>query len=98
MGKDLLEAVLDEGIAQTTDIFVYDMSAKGRKEWSTDGKKVDVTIKGHTLRGVLIRQTQDCCGVRLGRSWGETVQGIEPVSEHDVIPAEPGTAPGAVSG
>lgn len=78
LGGAGLARVLDEGIAQTTDMLVYDFSAQGRAEWTqpVDGS---VTVRGITYRGRPLRRDNDWAWVRTGRKWGQSIQGYRPI-------------------
>jgi hypothetical protein len=92
MGGPALERMLDEGIAQTTDMLVYDFSAQGRAEWTqpTDGS---VTVAGITYQGRPLRQEQDHAWVRIGKKWGQSLQGYHPVDGS--VPAVVAATPAA---
>jgi len=93
MGKERLEAMFNEGIAQTTDVLVHDLSADGRKEWPMKEDAQKVTIKGRSWNGVLVQQTPNWVWLRTGWSRGQTLQGYEPVDEHDAVAAATAPAP-----
>lgn len=78
LGDAGLARVLDEGIAQTIDMLVYDFSTQGRAEWTqpVDGS---VTVRGITYRGRPLRQDNDWAWVRTGRKWGQSIQGYHPI-------------------
>jgi hypothetical protein len=78
LGDAGLARVLDEGIAQATDMLVYDFSAQGRAEWTqpVDGS---VTVRGITYRGRPLRHDNDWAWVRVGRKWAQSIQGYHPI-------------------
>lgn len=87
MGAARLAGLLDEGIAQTTDMLVHDFSAAGRAEREQPTKRKSVTVKGQEFSGLAVRQTPDWAWVRVGKGWMQTLQGYQPVSERDTAVA-----------
>ncbi len=84
-GKDRFAALLDEGIAQTTDMLVYDMSAQGRAEWPMHAKSQSVAVKDQNFAGVMVLQQPNWVWLRTGWSRMQSMQGYEPVDEHDAL-------------
>ena len=78
MGEAGLSQLLDEGIAQVTDMLVYDFSSQGRAEWSQPAKG-EVTLGDETYDGKPIRQGQGWAWVRTGKKWAQSLQGYHPV-------------------
>lgn len=89
MGSARLGELLDQGIAQTTDMLVHDFSAAGRAEWEQSTKRQFATVKGQRYPGLAVRQAPDWAWVRLGKGWMQTLQGYQPVGEQvgAVVPA-----------
>lgn len=101
MGEAGLSQLLDEGIAQVTDMLVYDFSAQGRAEWSQPAKG-EVVLGDETYDGKPIRQGEGWAWVRTGKKWAQSLQGYHPVDGSvpsavaATTPAQPeATAPAA---
>jgi len=80
LGRDGLAAVLDQGIAQVSDMVAYDFSDKGRGEWDIDNRKQFVRIKDRGFPGMGIRQEPDFVWARTGKFDGQTIQGWQPLN------------------
>jgi hypothetical protein len=88
--------VLDEGIAQATDMLVYDFSSEGRAQWDQKFKHESATVKGISYAGHAVRQGPDWAWMRSTVGFGIPVfQGYHPVSAADPAPiaAPVATAP-----
>lgn len=82
MGTERLSALLDQGIAQATDMLVYDFSSEGRNaQWDKAFKRESVAVKGMSYPGHAVRQSADWAWVRNP----VMIQGYQPVI--DVAPA-----------
>lgn len=81
MGKARLAAMLDQGVAQSTDMLVYDFSAAGRAAWEQKIKREHVMLLGADYAGVAVRQSPEWVWMRRGKGAGQTLQGYQPVTE-----------------
>ena len=79
LGGERLGALLDQGIAQSTDMLVHDFSPAGRAESEQKVKREKATLKGATYAGRAIRQTEEWVWVRSGNGYLATLQGYQPV-------------------
>jgi hypothetical protein len=86
IGSARLSGLLDQGIAQATDMLVYDFSTEGRALWEQKIKRESATVKGISYPGRAVRQTADWAWMRNTGS----LQGYAPVSAADPVP--PATA------
>jgi hypothetical protein len=80
-----LEAMLEEGIAQVTDMIAYDFSPAGRHEWRANTLQKLARLKGRMYRGLPVSETPDWVWVRTGTK----LQGFE-----GYRPIEASTPPG----
>lgn len=108
MGKTRLAALLDQGVAQSTDMLVYDFSDAGRSAWDQKIKREQVMVNGSNYAGVAVRQSPEWVWMRLGKGFAQTLQGYQPVTDADAptqaaapavstavtAPAETASAPG----
>lgn len=78
-GKEGLAILLDQGIAQVTDMLVQDFSAEGRSMWDAKPKKESVVVAGTVYPGLPVRQGADWAWVRIGKGGMQTVQGYQPL-------------------
>jgi hypothetical protein len=81
LGKARLAAMLDQGVAQSTDMLVYDFSPAGRATWDQKIKREHAMINGTKYAGVAVRQTPEWVWMRLGNGAAQTLQGYQPVNE-----------------
>lgn len=81
LGKTRLAAMLDQGVAQSTDMLVYDFSAAGRAAWDQKIKRENAMINGTKYAGIAVRQTPEWVWMRLGKGPAQTLQGYQPVIE-----------------
>lgn len=94
MGAARLSAVLDQGIAQTTDMLVYDFSSEGRNaQWDKAFKHENTTVKGMSYPGHALRQTTDWAWVRSAQS----IEGYQPVIAAAPAPVTAAIAPTATA-
>jgi hypothetical protein len=92
MGSSRLGELLDQGIAQTTDMLVHDFSAAGRAEWEQSGKRQQVMVKGRAYNGLAVRQAPDWAWVRAGKGRMQTLQGYQPLGGQAApVPVEAAT-------
>jgi hypothetical protein len=94
MGASRLAELLDQGIAQTADMLVYDFSPAGRAEWEQKIKRQSTTAKGMSFPGLAVRQTSEWVWVRTGNAMViGTLQGYQPTDAAvTAVPATPATA------
>lgn len=79
LGRAGLAQVLDQGVAQVTDMVAYDFSDAGRLEWDRDNRKQFVRLKDRGYPGMGIRQEADFVWVRTGKFDNQVVQGWQPL-------------------
>ena len=79
LGKSSIVAMLEQGVAQVTDMMAYDFSDAGRAEWDRDNRKQYVHLKDRGFPGMGIRQEADYVWARTGKFDQQTVQGWYPV-------------------
>lgn len=91
-GREGLATILDQGIAQVTDMLAHDFSDAGRLEWDADNRKQSARLKGREFPGTAIRQEADYVWVRTGQFDAQVLQGWQPL---DAPIAAPPRAPGA---
>ena len=72
--------LLDQGIAQVTDMLVQDFSAEGRATWNTKPRKQSAVVNGNVYAGMPVRQGDGWAWVRKGRGWMQSVQGFQPLT------------------
>ena len=94
LGKSSIVAMLEQGVAQVSDMMAYDFSDAGRAEWDRDNRKQYVRLKDNEYAGLGIRQEADYVWARTGKLNGQTVQGWYPV---DGPVASPVAAPVAIA-
>lgn len=75
MGPAGVSALIDNGIAQVTDMLAYDFSAAGRAEAATKVKNDKIPFAGNIYRGRSLRGTPDHVWVRSGNSWMQSISG-----------------------
>lgn len=80
LGSAGIAQLLDQGIAQTTDMLVQDFSAEGRAAWETKPKGQSVTVGGNVYEGMPVRQGEGWAWVRTGKGWMQNVQGYQPLT------------------
>lgn len=80
LGSVGMAQLLDQGIAQTTDMLVQDFSAEGRAAWETKAKGQSVTVGGNVYEGMPVRQGEGWAWVRTGKGWMQNVQGYQPLT------------------
>jgi hypothetical protein len=82
LGGDGLARLLDEGIAQTTDMLAYDFSPTGRAEWTLTGKGEFAQAAGQRYPGHPVRQGEGWAWVRAGKGWMQALSGHQPLDAH----------------
>jgi hypothetical protein len=97
LGKTRLAAMLDQGVAQSTDMLVYDFSAAGRAAWDQKIKREQVMVNGTHYAGVAVRQSPEWVWMRLGKGTAQTLQGYQPVTEATEPQAAAAAASAAVT-
>ncbi|UHQ22845.1 hypothetical protein LVB77_19700 [Lysobacter sp. 5GHs7-4] len=75
MGPAGVGALIDQGIAQVTDMLAYDFSSAGRAEAATKVKNDKIPFAGNIYRGRSLRGTPDYVWVRSGNQWMQSVTG-----------------------
>jgi hypothetical protein len=86
LGKDQLVALLDQGIKQVTEMFVYDFSPEGRALSLQPNKGMSGTLNGKKYVGRVLRQTEDFIWVQNGKKLYQTINGFQPITG---VPAKP---------
>jgi hypothetical protein len=79
LGSDGLSRLLDQGIAQTTDMLAFDFSAEGRSQWSQTGKGQSAEVAGQHFPGMQVRQGAGWVWVRSGKGWAQSLAGHQPL-------------------
>jgi hypothetical protein len=79
LGSDGLSRLLDEGIAQTTDMLAFDFSAEGRSQWTQTGKGQSAEAAGQHFPGMQVRQGAGWVWVRSGKGWAQSLVGHRPL-------------------
>jgi hypothetical protein len=95
LGGDGLSRLLDQGIAQTTDMLAYDFSAAGRAEWSLTGKGEFAEASGQRFPGHPVRKGEGWVWVRAGKGWMQGLSGHQPLDANALaaLAAPPAPAP-----
>jgi hypothetical protein len=84
MGTARLASLLDQGIAQSTDMLVYDLSAEGRAQWQQTYKHQSATVAGVSYPGAAVRQGEGWAWLRNSFGFGgavQTFEGYQPVAD-----------------
>ena len=79
LGSDGLSRLLDQGIAQTTDMLVHDFSAAGRAQWEQTGKGQYAQAAGQSFPGAEVRKGNGWVWVRSGKGWAQRLTGHQPL-------------------
>lgn len=79
LGSDGLSQLLDQGIAQTTDMLVHDFSAAGRAQWEQTGKGQYAQIAGQRFPGAETRKGNGWVWVRSGKGTAQRLTGHQPL-------------------
>jgi hypothetical protein len=93
-----LAQLLDQGIEQTTDMLVHDLSAEGRAEWLQTGKGHNATLGTQTYKSMKqVRQGEGWIWVRGGKGYFHVLQGHRPLDAATMtaLAATPAAAPAA---
>lgn len=88
MGAAGLGQLLEQGIAQTTDMLVQDFSEEGRSWWNQKADGAGAIVDGNVYDGLEVRQGEGWAWVRNGKGMMQTVQGYQPLTV-GVMPALP---------
>ncbi|SFK48980.1 hypothetical protein [Lysobacter sp. cf310] len=75
MGPAGVSALIDNGIAQVTDMLAYDFSAAGRAESATKIKNEKIPFAGNIYRGRSLRATPEHVWVRTGNARFQNING-----------------------
>ena len=77
MGTAGLSSLLDQGIEQSTDMLVHDLSATGRAWWASKAAKnaPSPTLLGHKFQGRQVHQGENFIWTRNGSGPFHTLQG-----------------------
>lgn len=95
LGSAGLAQLLEQGIAQTTDMLVQDFSAEGRSWWNTKPPVESVSVGGTLYKGQSVRKGEGWAWVRTGKGFMQAVQGYQPLTA-GVLPAMPEIATATV--
>lgn len=79
LGSAPLAMLLDTGVAQVTDMIVYDFSAEGRAERAVP-KRGSTAFNGRMFNGQQVRTGKDWVWSRMGKHSGGALHGYYPVS------------------
>lgn len=79
LGSGPLAMLLDTGVAQVTDMLVYDFSAEGRAERAMP-KRGSTAFNGRLFNGQHVRTGKDWVWSRMGKHSGDALHGYYPVS------------------
>jgi hypothetical protein len=85
--------LLDQSIAQTTDMLVYDFSPAGRTDWTQKVKRETATVKGVSYAGRAVREGDDWVWVRAGNGIFASLQGYQPVDPNAATPVAAAATP-----
>lgn len=80
-GRQPLEALLDTGIDQVTDMLVYDLSAEGRDEAGQPIRGLSGKVGGQEFNGRTVREGERWLWLRTGPGGLRTLVGQHPVDE-----------------
>jgi len=80
-GRQPLEALLDTGIDQVTDMLVYDLSAEARAEAEQPIRGLEGTVGGQRFAGRVVREGDRWLWLRTGPGALRTLVGQHPVNE-----------------
>lgn len=95
LGKPGLQTLVDRGIAQVTDMLVYDFSSEGRAE---SAKKVSggekASLNGRSFAGRQLRADSESVWTRIGNNWMQSITAYNPISGQPIaaVPSEPAAA------
>lgn len=84
MGRAGLEALIDQGIEQVTDMLVYDLSTEGRSEAELPIRGLSGTVGGQEFDGRVVREGERWLWLRSGPGALRTLAGHHPVDEQRV--------------
>lgn len=88
LGSEQLIMLADQSIKQVTDMLAFDFSTEGRALSAQSNKGLNVTFKGKTYPGRVLRQTDDFIWVQSGKNWLQAINGYQPITG---IPADVNT-------
>ena len=97
-GRQPLEALLDIGIDQVTDMLVYDLSTEGRGEAEQPVKGLVGTVGGREFAGRVVRKGDHWLWLRTGPGAQRWLVGQHPVDETIVAALPPPVAPTVADG
>ncbi|TYT26385.1 hypothetical protein FZO89_09005 [Luteimonas viscosa] len=92
-GRQPLEALLDTGIDQVTDMLVYDLSTEGRDEAEQPIRGMSGTVGGQEFKGRVVREGDRWLWLRSGPGALRTLTGQHPVDETIVAAMPVAAAP-----
>ena len=106
LGTQGMSQLLDQGVAQATDMLVHDLSPEGRFSWGVDAKGRAATLEGKSYPGAMVRRGDGWMWLRTGRKTWQKLDGYRhvtagaaPAMARDAQVAATGTpAASAVSG
>lgn len=96
-GRQPLEALLDTGVDQVTDMLVYDLSAEARAEAEQPIRGLEGTVGGQRFAGRVVREGDRWLWLRNGPGALRTLVGQYPVDDAVVAALSLPAAPEAVA-
>ncbi|KGQ19744.1 hypothetical protein LF41_2686 [Lysobacter dokdonensis DS-58] len=97
LGKPTLTALLDQGIAQSIDMLVFDFSDAGRAQWEQPNRGMETTLKGRRYHGMTLKSEPDFVWARTGKKLAQTIQGYQIVTGPISVDAPAADAPAVVA-
>lgn len=89
LGAQGMARLVDQGIAQATDMLVHDLSEEGRFSWGVDPKGRSATLQGKSYPGAVVRRGDGWVWLRTGRKTWQKLDGYQ----HVTAGAPPAVAP-----